>query len=187
MIKLPMATNISQISRFLDGLELKHLVDNDEQSIYLQITIEEDQTLNIFVELFNEGENLKLSIFNLIPDINSHGHKDKIFRALLSLARKSIVKYEFELTNQEIIAVVDLPLKDAPLTQLQFTSIFITMIQHILEIAIPYLREIVTTGVDRQERELGERLLLMLQEQTPKGMLDLLDSALVDRKARGNI
>jgi hypothetical protein len=52
-------------------------------------------------------------------------------------------------------------------------------------IAVPRLKEVMATGFDPGNIELGERLLLSIQEEAP-GLLDLLEKAMEARKKRGS-
>ena len=52
-------------------------------------------------------------------------------------------------------------------------------------IAIPRLQEVMETGEDPGNVDLGERLLLSIQEQAP-GLLELLEKAMEARKKRGS-
>ena len=75
--------------------------------------------------------------------------------------------------------------EDSILTERQFHRCLSGLIQIVDGIAIPRLKQVMATGLDPGNIELGERLLLSIQEEAP-GLLDLLEKAMEARKKRGS-
>lgn len=177
---------ITQISNLLNQLNLEHQIDSQKQCILFGIQVKSLKDLIIRIQLLESGKRVKLSALNLVKNLSSNPYREKVFRSLSSLSSNYIVNYQYELGNEEINAVIDLVLEDASLTQKQFNRCLFGMIEHIDSVAIPRIQEVMQTGIDPGETEFGEKLLLMLQEQTSKGFLDLLDNAFIARRNRGN-
>jgi len=96
-----------------------------------------------------------------------------------------MVRWEYDALTDQINAKIELPLEDAQLTQRQFDRCLEALIELVDQIAMPRLLAVMQTGKDPGEVELGERLLLKLQELLPEGYINLLDQALTNRKNRG--
>jgi hypothetical protein len=75
-------------------------------------------------------------------------------------------------------------LEDSSLTERQFNRCLGSLIQIVDRVAIPRLKEVMKTGQDPANIDMGERLLLSIQEQAP-GLLELLERAMEARKKRG--
>jgi hypothetical protein len=96
-----------------------------------------------------------------------------------------MLQWEYDPSDGEIRAIIEFPLEDSILTEKQFYRCLSGLIQIVDGIAIPRLKEVMVTGLDPGNIELGERLLLSIQEEAP-GLLDLLEKAMEARKKRGS-
>jgi hypothetical protein len=95
-----------------------------------------------------------------------------------------MLQWEYDPNDGEIRAIIEFPLEDSSLTEKQFNRCLSGLIQIIDNVAMPRLKEVMVTGKDPGDRELGERLLLTLQEEAP-GLLQMLERAMEARKKRG--
>jgi hypothetical protein len=96
-----------------------------------------------------------------------------------------MLQWEYDPSDGEIRAIIEFPLEDSILTERQFHRCLSGLIQIVDSIAIPRLKEVMETGEDPGNLELGERLLLSIQEEAP-GLLELLEKAMEARKKRGS-
>jgi hypothetical protein len=96
-----------------------------------------------------------------------------------------MLQWEYDPSDGEIRAIIEFPLEDSMLTERQFNRCLSGLIQIVDNIALPRLQEVMETGEDPGNLDLGERLLLSIQEQAP-GLLELLEKAMEARKKRGS-
>jgi hypothetical protein len=96
-----------------------------------------------------------------------------------------MLQWEYDPSDGEIRAIIEFPLEDSMLTERQFNRCLSGLIQIVDTIALPRLQEVMETGEDPGNLDLGERLLLSIQEQAP-GLLELLEKAMEARKKRGS-
>jgi hypothetical protein len=96
-----------------------------------------------------------------------------------------MLQWEYDPSDGEIRAIIEFPLEDSILTERQFNRCLSGLIQIVDTIAFPRLQEVMETGEDPGNLDLGERLLLSIQEQAP-GLLELLEKAMEARKKRGS-
>ncbi len=96
-----------------------------------------------------------------------------------------MLQWEYDPSDGEIRAIIEFPLEDSILTEKQFNRCLSGLIQIVDSVAIPRLLEVMVTGQDPGNVELGERLLLSIQEEAP-GLLELLEKAMEARKKRGS-
>jgi hypothetical protein len=181
-----MATTIVQIARYLNNRSWKHEVDEENCRIFTGVKSETINHLMIVIQLQEDGKFIQFYTPDILSGIQEHEYRELIFRTLLSLSWSTkMVQWEYDLTDGEVRAAIEFPLEDVPLTERQFNRCLNSLIHLVDSVAMPRIKEVMTTGIDPEERELGERMLLMLQETMPAGFLDLLDSALVARRSRG--
>jgi hypothetical protein len=96
-----------------------------------------------------------------------------------------MLQWEYDPSDGEIRAIIEFPLEDSILTEKQFNRCLHGLIQLVDNVAIPRLAEVMKTGHDPGNVDLGERILLSIQEQAP-GLLELLEKAMQARKRRGS-
>ncbi len=179
-----MATTIKQIAQYLSNRNWKYMVDGDNYSIFTGVKADSIKDFLIVIQLDEEGKFLRFCAPRLLSDAHKHEHRELIFRTLLALAwNHKMLQWESNLIDGEVRAVIELPLEDAPLTEKQFNRCLSSLIYLVDAVAMPRIKEVMATGIDPGERELGEQLLLMLQEVVPTGVLDLLESALMTRRS----
>lgn len=183
-----MAATLEQIARYLDRLDWRYEVNEAKSRIFTGVQAEHVEPFAIIIQLQENGEFLRLCAPRVLSGVGEHEYRELIFRALLSLSwRTKMLQWEYDLADGEVRAAIELPLADAPLTEKQFFRCLNCLVQLVDEVAMPRIKQVMATGIDPGELELGERLLLMLQETAPQGFLNLLSSALAVRQTRGKL
>ena len=179
-----MATTIKQIAQYIDNLHWQYQVDEDTSSIVTGVSAKNIENFKIVIHLQEDGQFLKLYTPQLFVGVQEHEHRELIFRTLLALTWDTkMLQWERDLIDGEVRAVIEFPLEDAPLTEKQFNRCLSSLVRLVDEVAMPRLQQVMATGKDPVETELGEQMVLMLQEIVPGGVLNVLGSALANRQS----
>lgn len=177
-----MAATLEQIANYLEQDELKYEVDAENQCIITGFQTENVENFLIVISLGEGGEYLQMLAPQLLTNINDI-HAPVLFKALLNLSlQTNMVRWSYDPMAKEICATVELPLVDSILTEKQFNLCLEALVRIVDEIAMPRLKNILETGIDPAEEEIGERFLLNLEETYP-GSITYIEQALVRRKS----
>ena len=180
-----MSTTIQQIARYLDNRHWNYELFDSDSRIITGVKAENVDQFLILIHLTEEGEYLELTAPDLLQ-AKHHIHKEKLFQTMLTISWQSkMLRWEYNPIDGEVGASIAFPLEDAALTERQFDRSLSTLIKVVDEVAMPRLQAVLSTGSDPGEEQLGEWLLLTLEESLPDGSLSLLSQALEARKYRG--
>ncbi|MEB3829443.1 hypothetical protein [Phormidium sp. CCY1219] len=178
-----MATSLAQIAQYLDNVQWRYQIDRSQSRIHTRVKAQHVERFCITIELLEEGKFFQIYAPRLLSGVAQHPHRELIFRTLLSLSwRTKMLKWEYDAIDGEVRASIELPLEDAPLTQAQFSRILSGFVQLVDRVAMPRIQAVMATGTDPYDLEIGEKLLLFVQERAPQGSLRALESALMRRK-----
>ena len=181
-----MAANLKQIAKYLDNLGWQYRFDEEEDRIITGVEAQNLEDFLIVVQLDEEGKFFRLFAPQVLAEVKDHPHKNAILQTMLAISWETkMLQWEYDPTDGEIRAIIEFPLEDSMLTERQFNRCLSGLIQIVDTIALPRLQEVMETGEDPGNLDLGERLLLSIQEQAP-GLLELLEKAMEARKKRGS-
>ncbi|MBD2776616.1 hypothetical protein [Iningainema tapete] len=181
-----MAANLHHIARYLDNLGWDYRLDEEEDRIITGVESENLEDFLIVVQLDEEGKFFRLFAPQVLAGVQEHPHKAAILQTMLAISWETkMLQWEYDPSDGEIRAIIEFPLEDSILTEKQFNRCLSGLIQLVDNVAIPRLQHVMETGQDPGNLELGERLLLSIQEQSP-GLLELLEKAMEARKKRGS-
>jgi hypothetical protein len=184
-----MATTLSQIASYLTNKGWKYQRDDDNCHIVTGVKTKTIDHLRIIIELEEDGEFFAIYAPQVLAGVHDHEHKSAILQTMLSISWETkMLQWEYDPIDGEIRAIIEFPLEDAQLTERQFNRCLHALVQIVDEMALPRLLHVMATGLDLTEdddqEEMGERLLLALQEEAP-GLLNILEKAMEARKQRG--
>ncbi len=180
-----MGTTLKQIRQYLDQKDWKYRVDEESSRIITGVQADHVEEFIIVIQLDEDGEFFKLFAPQVIAGVKENPYKEQILQTMLSISWETkMLQWEYDPTDGEIRAIIEFPLEDSPLTERQFNRCLHGLIQIVDEIAMPRLKQVMSTGKDPGDIEAGERLLLTLQEKAP-GLLEMLEKAMEARKTRG--
>ncbi len=183
--KPSMGTSLEQIADYLDNRGWKYELDEESSRIITGVQAENLENFLIVIQLDENGEFFKVFAPQVLAEINNHPYKEAILQTMLCISWETkMLQWEYDPSDGEIRAIVEFPLEDSMLTERQFNRCLSGLIQIVDDIAMPRLRAVMETGRDPGNEDIGERLLLTLQEEAP-GLLDLLEKAMEARKKRG--
>jgi hypothetical protein len=180
-----MAVNVQEIAEYLDQLGWDYRIDEEEDRIVTGVEGDNVEDFLIVVQLDEDGKFFRVFAPQVLSGVKDHPHKAAILQTMLGISWETkMLQWEYDPSDGEIRAIIEFPIEDSTLTQKQFNRCLSGLIQLVDNVAIPRLQEVMETGHDPGNVEIGERLLLSIQEQAP-GLLDLLEKAMEARKKRG--
>lgn len=180
-----MAASLQQIAHYLDERGWQYKIDKENNRIITGVMAENVDNFLIVIQLDEDGEFFKLFAPQVLSGIQNHPYKDAILQTMLCISWETkMLQWEYDPTDGEIRAIIEFPLEDSPLTERQFNRCLNGLIQIVDEVAMPRLKHVMETGEDPGDEDIGERLLLTLQEEAP-GLLRVLEKAMEARKKRG--
>lgn len=180
-----MGANLEQIANYLDKLGWDYRFDDEEERIITGVEADNLEDFLIVVQLDEDGRFFRIFAPQVLAGVHDHPHKGAILQTMLAISWETkMLQWEYDPSDGEIRAIIEFPLEDSILTEKQFNRCLNGLIQIVDGIAIPRLKEVMATGHDPGNVELGERMLLTIQEEAP-GLLELLEKAMEARKKRG--
>lgn len=180
-----MGTNLHQIAEYLDKLGWRYDIEEEAERIITGVQAENVDEFLIVVQLDEDGEFFKLFAPQVLGGVKNHPHKTAILQTMLCISWETkMLQWEYDPTDGEIRAIIEFPLEDSTLTERQFNRCLAGLVQIVDTVAMPRLTAVMETGQDPGDEEMGERLLLTLQEEAP-GLLEMLERAMEARKRRG--
>jgi hypothetical protein len=181
-----MGANLKQIANYLDNLGWDYRFDEEEDRIITGVEADNVEDFLIVVQLDEEGKFFRVFAPQVLAGVKEHPHKGEILQTMLAISWETkMLQWEYDPADGEIRAMIEFPLEDSILTEKQFNRCLSGLIQIVDNIAMPRLNQVMETGQDPGNLELGERLLLSIQEEAP-GLLELLEKAMEARKKRGS-
>jgi hypothetical protein len=180
-----MGTNLQQIAKYLDNLGWDYRFDEEADRIITGVEADNLEDFLIVVQLDEDGKFFRVFAPQVLSGVQNHPHKAAILQTMLAISWETkMLQWEYDPSDGEIRAIIEFPLEDSVLTEKQFNRCLSGLIQLVDSVAMPRLQEVMETGQDPGNLELGERLLLSIQEESP-GLLELLEKAMEARKKRG--
>jgi hypothetical protein len=180
-----MGVTLQQIAKYLDNLDWDYELEQEADRIITGVEAENVEELLIVVQLDEDGKFFRLFAPQVLAGVKNHPHKEAILQTMLSISWETkMLQWEYDPSDGEIRAIIEFPLEDSILTEKQFNRCLRGLFQIVDGVAIPRLKEVMKTGFDPDNLDMGERLLLSIQEQAP-GLLELLERAMEARKQRG--
>lgn len=180
-----MAATLEQIASYLENSVWSYRLDQGEQRLLIEGYAAYIDDFLIVVQLEEDGEFFKLFAPRVLAGIQDHPHKLAILQTMLRISWETkMLQWEYDPSDGEIRAIIEFPLEDSTLTERQFNRCMQGLVEIIDEIAMPRLRAVMETGEDPSDVDMGERLLLTLQQEAP-GLLSMLERAMESRKRRG--
>lgn len=180
-----MAVNVQEIAKYLDQIGWDYRIEEEEDRIITGVEGDNLEDFMIVVQLDEDGKFFRVFAPHVLSGVKDHPHKDAILQTMLVISWETkMLQWEYDPSDGEIRAIIEFPIEDSTLTEQQFNRCLSGLVQLVDGVAIPRLQEVMETGHDPGNIEVGERLLLSIQEQAP-GLLELLEKAMEARKKRG--
>lgn len=178
-----MATTLPAIAHYLENRNWVYNFDEDNSRIMTGVNAENVEGFLIVIQLTENGEYVQFIAPQLLQV------KDQIFKGILfqtMLAINSEVKmlrFEYDPSDGEVRASIELPLEDAEFTERQFNRCLSSLIELVDEVAMPRLKTVLATGIDPGRKNLAARLL----DGMPDELVNLLEQAIALRQEQHDI
>lgn len=172
-----MTATLSDLTQALDSWGWTYEVDETQSYLVTGVIGKNIEQFTIVFQLLHDGELVRIYTPKLL-NIKDHVFKGVVFQAMLNLMWEySLIRFEYDSTDGEICASIDLFIKDTAVSQKQLDSALRVLIDAVDEYAMPRIKKILATGIDPGRKQLAERML----QQMPEDMLELLAEALQER------
>ena len=154
-----MTTSLEFIAECLDRRGWHYCRDTEKSRILTGAVTQHANNLPIVIHLSEDQEFLHLYTPELFH-VKDHVYKGVLFQTLLSICWESkMLRYEYDPTDGEIRASIELPLEDAILTERQFNRCLSALIQLVDDKSMSRLQSVLARGEDPGQQTLAERLL----------------------------
>ncbi|AFZ11540.1 hypothetical protein Cri9333_0594 [Crinalium epipsammum PCC 9333] len=175
-----MATTLEVLAKYLNVRGWKYRVDAAKSRIITGVKAENVEDFVISIQLSENGEFLQLIAPQLLS-VKNHVYKGIVFQTLLSITwEHKMLRFEYDRTDGEVRASIELPLEDAILTERQFNRALEGLIDLVDRITMPRVQAVLATGVDPGNKNLEENLL----DALPDELLSMLEQAIIKRQQR---
>jgi hypothetical protein len=166
-----MATDLMSIAQFLDNRGWKYRIDSSQSRIVTGVQVENVENFVIVISVLEDGEFVKMYTPQLLQ-IKDHRFKGVVFQTLLNIAwQVKMLRYQYDVTDGEVRAAIELPLEDAPLTERQFNRCLSGLIDLVDRVSMPRIQAVLSNGEDPGDKSIPQRMLEELSDE----QLDLLE------------
>lgn len=173
-----MATTLPFIAHCLEQRGWKYKFDPDNTRIITGVKAENVDNFVIFIQLSENGEFLQFVAPQLLA-VKDCLYKGLLFQTMLAISWEvKMLRFEYDPTDGEVRASIELPIEDAHLTECLFNRCLSGLIQLVDSNAMPRLNAVLATGVDPGRKDLAEQLL----DGMPDEFLNLLGDAIAHRR-----
>lgn len=169
-----MATTLSTLARFLDRRNWRYQIDPANNRIITGVQATQVAQLGLVLQLSENGEFLQLQAPQILQ-VPHHLYKGLLLQTMAHIEYQvKMLRLEYDPTDGEVRASIELPLEDAVLTERQFNRCLEGLVQLVDREALPRLQTVLATGEDPGRKHLAERLAAAL----PLGMMTFLEQAM---------
>lgn len=169
-----MATTLSQLASYLDRRDWRYQIDRDNQCIITGVKAQNLDHFIIILNLSENGEYLQCQAPQIFT-LQDHIYKGPFLQTMATIQfQVKMLRLEYDPSDGEVRASIELPLEDSQLTQRQFDRALSGLIQLVDHHAIPRLRQTLATGTDPGSPSLAQQMLHAL----PQDFLSALAQAL---------
>lgn len=153
-----MATTLQAIAQFLNRRNWRYEVNEAESCIITGVQAEHVDRFLIVLRLSEGGEFLQFQAPRILQ-VPDHLYKGVLLQTMAHIEYQvKMLRLEYDPTDGEVQASIELALEDAPLTERQFNRCLDALVQLVDQEAMPRLQAVLTTGEDPGQRGLAERL-----------------------------
>jgi len=188
-----MATTYEQIRGFLDEMELKYQMKEEEPRIYTGFPTKHyadkdgDKLLFIVILLEEDGEYLKVYAPGAYTCKDSPNQAAVLQTCLMTSWKTKLIQYEYDDTDGEIRAIIEFPLEDAELTKKQLARVLFGLVQLVDKYHPAFDAAFKTGKVDFSALVEGSQLRKLLtaaEDLGPDGLREVMEE--IERRRAGN-
>lgn len=154
-----MATTLQQLAQFLDHRQWRYRVDPAESHILTGVKAEHVDPFVMVLRLSEQGEFLQFQAPQILM-VSDSVYKGLLLQTMAHIQYQvKMLRLEYDPTDSRILASIELPLEDAPLTDRQFNRCLEGLVHLVDQEAMPRLKAVLATGEDPGRRALAQRLM----------------------------
>lgn len=173
-----MTTTFSQIAQFADNRNLKYGSVPGQPCLVMGFGTPNVEKFAVVILLSENGRYLQFQAPKLLQ-VKDHVFMGMLFKAMANIQHSvKMLRLEYNISDGEIRASIELPLEDSPLTETQFNRCLDGLIQ-LVDRSMPRLKTILATGNDPGQKNAAEQLL----DAIPSDIRQQLQAALLRRQA----
>jgi hypothetical protein len=172
-----MATTLPFIAHCLEQRGWKYNFDAENSRVITGVKAENVDNFAISIQLSENGEFVQFVAPQLLA-VKDCLYKGLLFQTMLAISWEvKMLRFEYDPTDGEVRASIELPIEDAHLTECLFNRCLSGLIQLVDSIAMPRLNAVLATGVDPGRKNVAAQLL----DRMPDELLNLLGDAIAHR------
>jgi len=161
----PMATTLSQLASYLDRRDWRYQIDRDNQCIITGVKAQNLDHFIIILNLSENGEYLQCQAPQIFT-LQDHIYKGPFLQTMATIQfQVKMLRLEYDPSDGEVRASIELPLEDSQLTQRQFDRALSGLIQLVDGHAVPRLKKVLATGNDPGQPSVEEQLVQAIPTQ----------------------
>lgn len=173
-----MAATLASIAQYLDNRGWVYNLDEVNSRIVTAVQAENVCNFLIVIQLSETGEFVQFVAPQLLQ-VKDNVFKGILFQTMLAISWEvKMLRFEYDPSDGEVRASIELPLEDAELTECLFNRCLSGLTELVDEIAMPRLKAVLATGIDPGRKNLMARLL----DGMPDELVSLLGEAIALRQ-----
>lgn len=160
-----MATTINELAAYLYSWGWHYETYPERDLVLTGVLMPTGEKYPILLILTQNGRFLQMVIPQFL-NLKEHVYKGIAFQTLLNISFElKMIRFEYDLSNGEVRASVELPLEDAPLTAQQFNYALEGLVKVVDGEAKPRLKAVLSTGEDPGNKRRLQNLLSMMPRE----------------------
>ncbi|MGL5061518.1 MAG: hypothetical protein ACRC62_16205 [Microcoleus sp.] len=173
-----MATTLPFIAHCLEQRGWKYKFDADNSRIITGVKAENVENFIIFIQLSEDGEFVQFIAPQLLA-VKDSVYKGILFQTMLAISwQVKMLRFEYDPTDGEIRASIELPIEDSQLTERLFDRCLSGLIQLVDLKAMPRLKAVLAAGIDPGPQDAAAQLLDGISDE----LLNFLGEAIARRQ-----
>ncbi len=140
-----MPATLNQLCQILDAVKWKYDAHPEQDVIVTGVSLSEQESFRLMIAVEEQGAMVRLFAPQLLTVVQ-RPQRDAVLQALVELGGASrMVRWQYDPSDGEVRAAVDIPLEDSQLTPQQFVVHLQTLIQIVGQV-VPQLRALAAGG-----------------------------------------
>jgi hypothetical protein len=169
-----MTASLQQVRQHLARKDFKYREVADRNLIICPMESKYIDDLQIYIQIADRGNILQFQIPQILT-VKNCVYKGLVFQTMLGLNYElNLVRFEYDPSDGEVRASIELPLEDSPLTDRQFDRCLRDLVGFVDLVAAPRLQQVMSTGIDPALKERGKALLAELNPEMVEILRELL-------------
>lgn len=173
-----MTTTLPFIAHCLEQRDWKYKFDAENSRIITAVQAENLDNFIISIQLSENGKFVQFIAPQLLA-VKDSVYKGILFQTMLAISYQvKMLRFEYDPTDGEVRASIELPIEDSQLTERLFDRCLNGLIQLVDLKAMPRLKAVLATGIDPGPQDAGAQILYGIYDE----LLNLMGEAIARRQ-----